>query len=174
MEPFVGQIIAVGFNFAPVGWLLCNGQTVAISEYNVLFNLIGTTYGGNGTTTFALPNLCGRSPLSVGTGAGLPTAIIGQAGGTESVTLTPVQIASHAHGLQASSSTGAVATPTTSTVLAAQSNADFSIYGTVAGNITLSPGTIQLSGGSQPHENRQPYLVVNYIIAAFGVYPSQN
>lgn len=173
MQPFVGQVIAVGFNFAPVGWVLCNGQLLPIAEYEVLYTLIGTTYGGNGQTTFAVPDLRGRSPLGQGTGPGLPPAVIGQAGGSENVTLTTAQVAAHSHTLLASSSSGTTSTPSSSTVLAAQSNPAVTMYGTVAGNVTLSPPSVGMTGGSQPHENRQPFNTVNYIIATEGIFPSQ-
>lgn len=173
MEPFVGQIIAVGFNFPPVGWLACNGQLVSISEYTVLFQLIGTTYGGDGHSTFALPDLRGRSPLGQGAGSSLPPVIIGQTGGTESVTLATGQIASHSHTLLAVSSTGSLSKPSTTAVLATQSNNDFDIYGPSPGNVTLAPAAVGQTGNTLPHENRQPFNTVNYIIAAFGVYPSQ-
>jgi microcystin-dependent protein len=174
MQPYVGQVIAVGFNFAPVGWALCNGQLLSIAEYSTLYNLIGTTYGGNGQTTFAVPNLCGRSPLGQGTGPGLPPAAIGQTAGSETVTLTSAQIAAHTHPALASSGTGSTPTPSATTVLANQSNGEIQIYGTVADAVSLAPGAISLAGGNQPHENRQPFNTVNYIISLFGVFPSQN
>src|SRR4051794_23847461 len=110
-EPFVGQILAVGFNFAPAGWLMCDGSLVAISEYDVLFNLIGTTYGGNGQTTFSVPDLRGRAAVGMGQGSGQPNYIIGQAGGSESVTLLTTQIPAHTHTLNASGTPGSAATP---------------------------------------------------------------
>jgi microcystin-dependent protein len=174
MQPFVGQVIAVGFNFPPVGWALCNGQLLSISDYAALFNLIGTTYGGNGQTNFAVPNLCGRSPLGQGTGPGLPTAVLGQAAGTETVTLTSTQIAAHTHPALASGNPGTTATPGVSTVLANQSTADIKIYGTVTSLVALAPGAISPAGGNLPHENRQPFNTVNYIISLFGIYPSQS
>jgi microcystin-dependent protein len=174
MQPFVGQIIAVGFNFAPPGWFPCDGRLLAISEYDVLFNLIGTTYGGDGQSTFGLPNLQGRTPVCQGTGLGLSPRVMGQASGTESVTLLSTQIASHPHQLLASSATGTLSTPTTVAVLANQSNGEINMYGAGPGNVTLSPRAIGAIGGSLPHENRQPFNTVNYIIAVFGIYPSQN
>ena len=101
-QPFVGQVIAVGFNFAPVGWFLCNGQLLPISQYDVLFNLLGTTYGGDGISTFGLPNMNGRAPLCMGTGSGLSTYVLGQAAGTESVTLLSNQVGLHSHTLATS------------------------------------------------------------------------
>jgi microcystin-dependent protein len=174
MQPYVGQIIAVGFNFVPVGWFACNGQLLPISEYEVLYTLIGTTYGGDGQTTFAVPDLRGRSPLSQGTGPGLPTAVVGQTGGSESVTLTSTQIASHPHALLAASATGTISEPTTTAVLAIQSNQAVTMYGAAPGNVTLAQTAVGATGGNQPHENRQPFNTVNYIIAALGIYPSQS
>ena len=121
-----------------------------------------------------MPDLRGRSPLGQGTGAGLPPASVGQVGGTESVTLTGAQIAAHSHPLLASSATGSAAKPSATTALANQPNADVSIYGTAAGNLTLAPSAIGSTGGSQPHENRQPFNTVNYIISTVGVFPSQS
>jgi microcystin-dependent protein len=174
MNQFVGQIIAVGFNFAPVGWALCNGQLLSISDNEVLYNLIGTTFGGNGQTNFAVPDLRGRSPLGQGTGAGLPPATVGQAAGTEAVTLTLSQIPGHSHPLLASSANGGVTKPTSTTALASAASTAVDIYGAPAGNLTLAPTAIGSAGGSQSHENRQPYNTVNFIIATAGVFPSQS
>jgi len=174
MQPYVGQIIAVGFNFAPVGWLLCNGQLLPISQYDVLYNLIGTTYGGDGQNTFALPNLCGRSPINQGTGSGLTTRIIGEAAGSENVTLTGAQIAAHSHPLLAASATGTISKPSPSTVLTVQSNVAIDMYHAAPGNVTLASTAVGGAGNNLPHENRQPFNTVNYIIAFEGVYPSQN
>jgi microcystin-dependent protein len=110
-QPFVGQILAVVFPFAPIGWLLCQGQLVSISEYQALYTLIGTTYGGDGNSTFAVPNLCGRTPVNQGAGIGLSTRVIGQVVGTEDITLTAGQTAAHSHTLNFSNNTDATATP---------------------------------------------------------------
>jgi microcystin-dependent protein len=170
-QPFVGQIIAVGFNFAPVGWALCNGATLSISEYDVLYNLIGTTYGGNGTTTFNLPNLCGRGAVGMGQGSGLSNYVLGQSGGSENVTLTSAQIGPHTHALMGATSVGA-STPTTTAVLGTP--AAENIYGTSGATTMLAGSSIgPAPGGGQPHENRQPFQTVNYIIALYGIYPSQ-
>src|ERR1700726_344926 len=154
MDQFVGQIIAVGFNFAPVGWVLCNGQLLSIADNQVLYTLIGTTFGGDGQTTFAVPNLCGRSPLGQGTGPGLSPVVVGQAAGTENVTLTSTQIAAHSHPLLASSGPGTLSQPATTAGLANQANASVEMYG-ATGSLTLAPSAIGSAGGSQPHENRQ-------------------
>jgi microcystin-dependent protein len=174
MQPFVGQIIAVGFNYAPVDWYLCNGQLLSIADNQVLYVLLGTTYGGDGIRTFAVPDLRGRSPLGLGTGLGLPTYALGQTGGSESVTLTSQQIAAHAHPLLASANPGATPTPSSTAALANQGIGAANIYGAAPGALTLAPTVIGATGGNLPHENRQPFNTVNYIISAFGVYPSQS
>jgi microcystin-dependent protein len=172
-QPYVGQILAVGFNFAPVGWLLCNGQTLPIAQYDVLFNLIGTTYGGDGVTTFALPNLCGRVAVNQGQGLGLSPYVLGQIAGSEGVTLTSTQVGAHPHTMLASSQAGSTATPATTTALAQNAQPLMDIYATSAPNTTMG-NAIGVAGNSQPHENRQPYLTINYIIAFEGIFPSQN
>jgi microcystin-dependent protein len=174
MDPFVGQIIAVGFNFAPVGWVLCNGQLLPISEYETLYTLLGTTYGGNGSTTFGIPDLRGRSPISSGTGTGLPAYVLGQAGGTETTTLTVPQMPAHPHGASASTADATASVPASNVVLAAPTNTAVFAYGTVTSTTPLAPASIALAGGSQPHENRQPYNTVNYIMCYLGIYPSQS
>lgn len=172
-EPFVGQIIAVGFNFAPVGWALCNGQTLSISSYEALYNLIGTTYGGNGQTTFNVPNLQGRSAVGMGQGLGLSNYILGQAAGTETVTLNINQVPMHTHTVIGTSAAGTSANPTTTSLLGT-APAGFDVYHAPASMVALSPNSIGPSTGmSQPHENQQPFQVINYIIALLGVYPSQ-
>lgn len=174
MDQFVGQVIAVGFNFAPAGWVLCNGQLLAISEYSTLFTLIGTTFGGNGQTTFAVPDLRGRSPVGQGAGTGLSPVVLGQASGTESVTLNTQQIPAHPHPLLASPSAGTLSKPATNTVLANQPTTQTPMYGAAATTVSLAPASIGSTGGSLPHENRQPYNTVNYIMSTFGVFPTQN
>jgi microcystin-dependent protein len=174
MDQFVGQVIAVGFNFPPAGWVLCNGQLLSISEYQALFTLIGTTYGGNGQTNFAVPDLRGRSPLGQGTGPGLPTAVLGQASGTENVTLLITQIPVHPHMLMTSSATGTLSKPASTSVLSTQSNALTPIYAAPPPTVSLLSTSIGQTGGSQSHENRQPFNTVNYIISTVGVFPSQS
>ena len=164
-QPYIGEIRMVGFNFAPVGWAFCNGQTLAISEYEALFNLIGTTYGGNGTTTFNLPDLQGRIPFDQGS-----SMVIGQTAGSESVTLITSQIPAHNHTLAASSLPGAQPSPSGG-LWAASSLDEFS---TEAATHTMAASTILPTGGSQPHDNIPPFLVVNFVIALYGIYPSQN
>ncbi len=166
--PYIGEIRMVGFNFAPVDWALCNGQLLPISQYDTLFNLIGTTYGGDGQTTFALPNLQGRIPFHQGSGAG-NVAVLGQVSGTETVTLATNQIPIHTHALGASSASGTRPSPAGG-VWAASTLDQFS---TEANSHTMAPSTITATGGGQPHDNMPPFLVVNFVIALFGIYPSQ-
>jgi microcystin-dependent protein len=178
-QPYVGQIMIIGCNFAPAGWMLCQGQLLPISEYETLFQLIGTTYGGDGQSTFGLPDLRGRVPLHMGTGNGLSTYAIGQASGVESVTLNTQQIPNHNHGALAANSDGNANVPANNTVLANEGGADKDKVFTYApwdndpaNMTTLLPASVQPTGGNQPHENRQPLLVLNFIISLFGVFPS--
>ncbi|HQT75783.1 MAG TPA: tail fiber protein [Rhodopila sp.] len=173
-QPYVGQIIAVGFNFAPQGWLMCNGALVPIADYDVLFNLIGTTYGGDGQTTFALPDLRGRAALNVGQGPSLPPYALGQSGGAENVTLAATQIAAHSHTLLASSQAGSASAPGPGVVLGQNGQPLVNIYAPPPSTTSLAGAAIGFAPGGQPHENRQPFLVLNYIIAAYGIYPSQS
>jgi len=164
--PFIGEIRMVGFNFAPVGWSLCNGQLLPISQYDALFNLIGTTYGGDGQSTFALPNLQSRIPFHTGGGQNF---VLGQLSGTETVTLTTNQIPVHTHALGASSAAGTQASPAGG-VWAGSTLDQFSAE---PNTNTMAPSTITATGGGQPHDNMPPFLVVNFIIAIYGIYPSQ-
>lgn len=167
-QPYVGEIRMFGGNFAPAGWMFCEGQILPISENDTLYNLIGTTYGGDGQETFGLPDLRGRVPVHQGGGIQ-----IGQLAGTESVTLNVSQMPAHTHTMLA---TSAAATDTTASglVLAATASATASPYGSDAPRNTLSPASINSLGGSQPHENRQPFLCVSFIISLFGIFPSQS
>lgn len=167
-QAFVGEIRLFAGNFAPAGWELCTGSLLPIAQYDTLFNLIGTTYGGDGQSTFALPDLRGRVPLHQGSGAGA-TRIIGETGGTETVTLSVAQLPAHSHALRASSAAATGGTPG-GAVLAATSIAS---YGPGTPNIPMSAAAFPAEAGSQPHENMAPYLALNYIIALFGIYPSQ-
>ena len=173
-QPYVGQIISVGFNFAPVGWQLCDGSLLAISQYDALYNLLGTTYGGNGTTTFAVPDLRGRAPLCMGQGAGLPNYIQGQIAGSESVTLIANQVGAHSHNLLASTNNGSATNPTSSLALGQNPVQTVPVYGPSSTNVSLAGSSIGNSTGGIPHENRQPYLTINYIISLFGTYPTQS
>lgn len=170
-QPFIGEIRMFGGNFAPRGYMFCNGSLLAISQYSALFSLIGTTYGGNGTTTFALPDLRGRAPIHQGQGAGLSNRVIGQALGAESVTLLASQLPAHGHVQQAStnavsSGSGPTAVPGTATLT--------SFYGNAAPQADMAASAVDVSGGSQPHNNMAPFQVINFIIAVEGVYPSRN
>jgi microcystin-dependent protein len=166
-QPYVGEIRMFAGNFAPAGWMFCEGQLLPISEYETLFNLIGTTYGGDGQSTFALPDLRGRVPLHFGIGSPLS-----QAGGVETVTLTVSQIPAHSHALLASSAQASSSAPTNH-VPATLAAATVTPYGTDAPAVNLSPASVGSVGGSQPHNNFQPYLCVDFIISLFGIFPSQ-
>ncbi len=179
-QPYVGQILMFGGSFAPAGWMICQGQTLPISENETLFQLIGTTYGGDGQSTFNLPDLQGRVPIHMGTGSGLSTYQIGQNAGTESVTLTSQQIPAHNH--LALTFTGAPGgnskSITTSTYFADQAatvpgGGSVFVYGAGGGTQqTMASSIVGGAGGSQPHENIQPILTVTYVISLFGVFPS--
>jgi microcystin-dependent protein len=169
-QPYVGEIRMFGGNFAPAGWMTCDGQLIAISENDTLFNLIGTTYGGDGQETFALPSLNGRVPVHMGQGTG-QNYTIGELAGASTVTLTTNQIPIHSHYAAASLDNAAANTPNgnvTGHVGAAQ------IYTAVPPSVNMGGSSLQSSGGSQPHDNMQPYLAYTYIISMFGVYPSPN
>jgi microcystin-dependent protein len=170
-QPYVGEIRMFGGNFAPNGWRFCQGQTLQISEYEVLFQLIGTTYGGDGEQTFNLPNLAGRLPMHQGTNQGT-AFVMGESAGVENVTLTTQQIPNHTHPLLATSDVAGVNAPANN-LLGATTGATTLAYGTDNPKLTLAPGSISFVGGNQPHENMQPYLSVSFIIALYGVFPSQ-
>jgi len=163
-QPYVGEIRMFSGNFAPAGWLFCEGQLLPISENETLFQLIGTTYGGDGQSTFGLPDLRGRLPIHLGSGFSLA-----QTGGAESVTLTPNQIPGHSHPLQASASVATSANP--ANALPGQSPS-ISLYEVDVPGAALNPAAISPVGGNQPHNNFQPYLCVNFIISLFGIFPS--
>jgi len=166
-QPYVGEIRQFAGNFAPVGWLFCDGSLQQIAEYDVLFNLIGTTYGGDGQQTFAMPSLQGRVPIHMGTGGG-STYVLGQSGGNENVTLLTQQLPAHSHIASANSATGTADTPTNNFWAASISGA----YIASPGNINLNPSAVSLVGGNQSHENMIPFQAVNYIISMYGIYPS--
>jgi microcystin-dependent protein len=168
--PYVGEIRMFGGNFAPAGWMLCEGQALPISEYDTLFALIGTTYGGDGQSTFNLPDLRGRLPLHMGTSSQGTSYAIGEAGGVERVTLTVQQIPAHNHQLMAAAVTGNQVSPAGS-VPASSYNVTPYINDQPAGSMHAS--AISPVGGNQPHENMQPYLCINFIISLFGIFPSQ-
>jgi len=163
-SPYVGEIRMFGGNFAPAGWAFCDGSLLAISEYDTLFNLIGTTYGGDGQSTFAVPNLQSRVPVHMGTGFSLA-----ETGGTETVTLTSSQIPSHTHAATGLSTTGNASSPSGAIWAASALNQ----FASAVPNIAMSPSALGSTGGSQPHDNMSPYLVVNFIISLYGIFPSQ-
>ena len=168
-SPFVGEIRMFGGNFAPAGWAFCNGQLIPISENDALFNLIGTTYGGDGQATFALPNLQSRLPMHAGSGSGLTTRTLGESGGVETVTLTTSQIPAHSHVPQAVSGSGNQATPQNGVWAGAAT----SRYSSSAPNLAMNASLINNDGGSQPHDNMMPFLAINFILSLFGIFPSQ-
>jgi microcystin-dependent protein len=163
-QPYVGEIRMFAGNFAPVGWMFCEGQLLPISENETLFNLIGTTYGGDGQSTFSLPDLRGRIPVHFGTGF-----VLAETGGAEEITLTASQIPSHSHPFLASTGIADKSSPQSDVV--AQSTAA-QLYLEDTPNVSLAPQSITPTGGSQPHTNFQPYLCVNFIISLFGIFPS--
>ena len=169
-SPYVGEIRMFGGNFAPNGWAFCNGALLPISENEVLFQLIGTTYGGDGQETFALPNLQGRVPIHMGQGPQGITYQIGEAAGVESVTLTTNQIPNHSHPFLGTATNGGQASPTNS-VLA--NSTVLTPYAPENPTAQMAANALQPVGGSQPHENMQPYLCISFIISLFGVFPSQ-
>jgi microcystin-dependent protein len=181
-QPFIGQIAMVGFNFAPVDWALCNGQLLPISEFDALFNLIGTTYGGDGQTTFALPNLQFQLPVNQGQGPGLSPYVMGQMGGVTDVTLTQLQIPSHSHAFVATTATATTAAIASNSLLATPEVTNAALYAVsqpAPNNPALvaqqlASGSCGNAGGSQPHSNLMPSLTINFIIALAGIFPSQS
>ena len=164
-QPYVGEIRMFGGNFAPAGWMFCEGQLLPISENPTLFNLIGTTYGGDGQSTFALPDLRGRLPLHQGNGFTLA-----ETGGAEQITLTVQQIPAHSHPLLATSSTANDANASNNVV---SQPSTFFPYVNAPAIVAMTPQAVSSTGGSQPHNNFQPYLCISFIISLFGVFPSQ-
>ncbi len=167
-QPYVGEIRIFGGNFNPAGWALCQGQLLQISQYETLFNLIGTTYGGDGQTTFALPDLRSRVPVHTGSN-GQNSYVLGQEGGAENVTLTNQQLPSHTHGLPVTDTAATLVAPGGAIPAAWSSNQ----YSDVAPTGSMGQA-VQASGGDLPHDNMLPVLGVNFIISLFGVYPSQS
>lgn len=164
-QPYVGEIRMFGGNFAPAGWLFCEGQILSIAENEALFQLIGTTYGGDGQSTFAVPDLRGRVPLHMGNGF-----ILAETGGAEEITLTVNQIPAHTHVPQANSGNGSSSDPTNNFWAAQPALLQYSLAG--SGNVILPANTLAATGGNQPHTNFQPYLCVDFIISLFGIFPS--
>jgi microcystin-dependent protein len=167
-QPYVGEIRMFGGSFAPAGWAFCDGQLLPISENETLFQLIGTTYGGDGEATFALPGLSSRVPIHQGQGPGLSNNILGETGGVESVTLSTQQIPSHTHPVIASQNLANDFSPGNKVFAQSQT---IDAYVQTPPFVALSPQSVSPVGGSQPHDNMQPYLVVSFIISLFGVFP---
>ncbi len=172
-EPIIGEIRMFAGNFPPNGWAFCEGQLLPISENDALFTLLGTTYGGDGQETFALPDLRGRAPIHQGTGSGLSTYLLGENGGVEAVTLSTQQIPSHNHPALCVTSGGSATSDPTN---ALWQNSDSLQYSNLPADAFMGANPIMTSiaGGSQPHENQIPFLCVNYIISLFGVFPNFN
>jgi microcystin-dependent protein len=172
-EPFLGEIRIFPYNFAPRGWAFCQGQLLAISQNTALFSLLGTTYGGNGITTFGLPDLRGRVAVHTGQGPGLSPYDLGQAGGTETVTLTSLQLAPHTHAANCLNANGNQYQPNNAVwAIDAGQNPQ---YGTTKAAGTMAPNIIgpSGSGGGQPHNNIQPYQTLNYVVALQGIFPQR-
>ena len=166
-QPYIGEIRMFAGNFAPAGWMFCEGQLMPISENDALFTLIGTTYGGDGQETFALPDLRGRVPLH----QQISVFVLGEIGGVEEVTLTAQQIPVHNHALLASTNIASNANPGNNVL---GQSGSVMLYRAGAPASAMSPSAVGLTGGSQPHTNFQPYLCVNFIISLFGIFPTQN
>lgn len=179
-QPFIGEIKLFAGNFPPRGWAFCNGALLPIAQYDVVYALIGTTYGGDGVSTFALPDFRSRVPVGQGTGPGLTSRVIGELGGTETVTLTSSTLPSHTHSAMASTNAGNTAAPGTGVVPAkpVDTLAAPSLYvvpGTSTINpVLMAPNTLSSVGSGQPHTNMMPTLGINYVIALEGVFPSRN
>lgn len=163
-QPYVGEIRIFAGNFAPAGWEFCNGQLLSISENETLFQLIGTTYGGDGESTFAMPDMRGRIPVHQGNGY-----VLAEQGGVETVTLAVPQLPAHSHTLLASTGPGSGNSPAVSVLAEAPV---ISVFIEDAASVNMNPAAISAAGGSQPHDNYQPYLCVNFIISLFGIFPS--
>ena len=174
-ETFIGEIRLLPYNFAPAGWLDCDGTLVPISEYDTLFTLIGTTYGGDGVNTFALPNLSGRVPVHQGTMPGGSTRVLGQLGGSDTVTLTLPQLPAHSHVMLATTAAANSPNPTAASVLGAVSG-DTMYTADITGieSRSLAASMLSPAGGAQPHDNTMPSLTVRYCISMYGIYPSQS
>lgn len=171
MDPFIGEIRIFAGNFAPYGWAFCNGQLLPIAQNTALFSLLGTTYGGDGKTNFALPNLQGRAPMHEGAGPGLTPRTLGEIGGDASVTLLTSEMPMHNHTISGCTSPGSQADPTNA-VWGTSGRGKAPAYSTT-GDTDMNLQSLNSTGGSQPHNNRQPYLALSFIIAMQGIFPSR-
>jgi microcystin-dependent protein len=173
MEPFMGMIAMFGFSFAPEGWALCNGQLMSIQQNSALFALLGTTYGGDGVQTFALPNLQSRVPIGMGTGPGLSTYVQGQVGGEENHTLLSTEMPQHSHSMQGSNDPAAQPNAGLGS-LPSNSRGGGNLYATGVNSLVPMASPTTPTGGNQAHNNTQPYLVMNYCIALVGDFPQRS
>jgi microcystin-dependent protein len=171
MDPFVAEIRIFPFNFAPRGWAFCDGQILPLSQNTALFSLLGTTYGGDGKSNFALPNMQGNAPMHPGQGPGLSLHDLGETGGSETVSLLESEIPSHAHALTANSNPGNVKLPGAAVTFARSGGAAANTYIPPASLVNMNDNVLAPAGGDQPHNNMQPYLTLNFCIALQGVYP---
>lgn len=177
-QPYLGEIRPFACNFTPRGWAFCAGQLLPITQNTALFALLGTFYGGNGTSNFALPDLRGRTPLGMGQGAGLTNRVIGAAGGEENVTVTLAEMPVHNHGFFGTAAAADSPRPVNGSLYARSTGSDGNIgqsyYGSAQQMTSINPTTVSPYGGGQPHTNLQPYLVINWCIALQGIFPSRN
>ncbi|HEY8876942.1 MAG TPA: tail fiber protein [Roseateles sp.] len=171
-DPFLGELKLAAFTFAPRGWAFCDGQILPISQNTALFALLGTTYGGNGQTTFALPDLRGRSPVHAGSSVN-GNVSLGEQGGVENVTLNLNQVPAHSHSLSGSSDLANASAPG-GALPAAKPRGGLTRYAPAGSDTVMAPGSVGPAGGSQPHNNMQPYLVLSWLIALEGIFPSRN
>lgn len=179
-DQFLGEIRIFPFNFAPYGWAQCNGQILPISQYSALFSLLGTNYGGNGTSNFCLPNFQGNVPVNQGQGSGLSAYVVGQQGGSTNVTLLYNEMAQHRHNVNADSDKATSANPSGVIFMegdyptGTSTSAAIVMYSTLTSPVTMSPLAVGLSGSSLPHNNMMPYLALNYCIAMQGIFPPRS
>lgn len=175
MEGTIGEIRMFAGNFAPRSWAFCSGQLMSIQQNTALFSILGTTYGGNGTTNFALPDLRGRVPVGTGQGPGLPNVILGEAAGEPSHTLITTEMPLHTHAMHVNDNTSNMKTTAAGNFLNSKTESGESTSASaLSSDATLNSAGVSLAGGSQPHNNMQPYLGMNYIICLFGIFPSRN
>jgi len=167
-DPFLAEIRITGFSFAPRGWAFCNGQVIPLSQNTALFSLLGTTYGGNGSSNFALPDLQARAPLQAGQGPGLSDRVLGQSGGQATVTLQPAELPSHTHALRAAGGAAVTGAPAGSLATASAP-----VYGPPSDPVAMADAALAPTGEGQPHPNRPPYLALNFVIALQGIFPSR-